>query len=168
MSKEERIKATRAIIKAAKAHETCMAIVKRFVSTMEEENKIYFSKADKEVKYHHNRLMYVTAIINGLEVRKVFIDNGTSINIMPYNVFKQLGLPENKIVKERISITGFANQSSRNLGHIRVYMQVEKIRGHVVFYVAEIDVVYHVLLGRAWQNNYRVVPLVFHQRMKAI
>ena len=169
LAKEARIEATRAIIKAAETQETCMAISKGFVKTMEEEeNNISFSKADREIRYPHNRPLYVTAVINGIEVRRAFIDNGASVNIMPYTMFKRLGLPEKKIVKEQTNITGFANQSTRTLGHIKVDMQVGKIRGPVMFHVAEVDVAYHVLLGRAWQNDYGVVPSVFHQCLKAI
>lgn len=37
-----------------------------------------------------------------------------------------------------------------------------------MFHVAEVDAAYHILLGRAWQNDYGVVPSVFHQCLKAI
>lgn len=127
-----------------------MTISKGFVKTVEEEeNKITFSKADREVRYPHNRPLYVTAIINGIEVWRAFINNGASVNIMPYTVFKHLGMPEKKIVKEKTNITGFANQSTRTLGYIKVDMQVGKIRGPVMFHVVEVDTTYHVLLGRA-------------------
>lgn len=76
---------------------------------MEEEENISFSMVDREVRYPHNRPLHVTTIINGIEVRRAFINNGASVNIIPCTVFKRLGLPEKKIVKERTNITGFAN-----------------------------------------------------------
>lgn len=128
MPKEAKIKETKAIIKASKAQKTCTAVGKGFVKTIEEEeeNKISFSKVDREVKYLHNRPLYAIVIINGMEAQRAFIDNGAYINIMPYNVFKQLGLSEKKIIKDKISITSFANKSTRTLGHIRLICKWER------------------------------------------
>lgn len=56
-----------------------MAVNKGFVKTVKEENKISFSKAEREVRYLHNRPLYVTTIINDMEVWRAFIDNGMSV-----------------------------------------------------------------------------------------
>lgn len=53
-------------------------------------NMITFLEADREVSYIHNRLLYVTVIINGLEARRTFIDNGASINTMPLSTLGTL------------------------------------------------------------------------------
>lgn len=92
----------------------------------------------------------MTAIINGLEARRTFIDNGASVNIMPLSTLRHLGIPEKKLVKKQIDITGFTSNRARTLGSIQVDVQVGKLRGPVTFHVIDADTTYHAVLGRVW------------------
>lgn len=81
---EARLEAIKAIIKVTKAQEDCMQVDGSISKELTEgSNKICFTDADREVKYIHNRPLYVTVIINGFEVKRAFIDNRASVNIMP-------------------------------------------------------------------------------------
>ena len=46
-----------------------------------------FSKTDHKVPYKHNKLLYVTTMVNGVEFKRAFLYRGASINAMTYLVF---------------------------------------------------------------------------------
>ena len=52
---------------------------------------ISFSQEDEDhrVPYRHNRPLYVTAEVNGIEFKRTFLDSGASIKVMPLSVFKE-------------------------------------------------------------------------------
>jgi hypothetical protein len=92
-----RTEITRSIVNIAEAHQqACMAMDGSVPRTIREgANSITFSDADRRVTFSHNRPLYVTALIKGVELRRAFLDGGASINIMPLATFKKLGIPEN-------------------------------------------------------------------------
>lgn len=90
-----RKEAMKALITISEQQYSCMVIegpVER--ATQESSNKISFYEDDREAKFTHNRPLYVSALINGLEVGRAFIDNEASVNIMPLKTFCMLGLPK--------------------------------------------------------------------------
>jgi hypothetical protein len=168
LKKDARVEATKAIIRAAERQE-CMQIDPKVPKFCKEGiNKISFSEADKELRQLSNRPLYVTALVNGYEVKRAFIDNGSSLNIMPYKVFQTLGVPEKKIVPRGTSIVGITNNTITSLGFVRIDLQVGKIRGLTTFHVIDCEASYHVLLGRPWINANGAVPSTYHQCIKAI
>lgn len=102
LSEQARVEATKVIVDISeKQHEGCMmakGVITRSVT--EGSNKITFSEADMEVPYIHNRPLYMIVMINGLEARRTFIDNGASVNIMPLSTLRHLGIPEKKLGKK--------------------------------------------------------------------
>lgn len=110
----------------------------------------------------HNRSLYETAVINGFEVKRAFINNEASVNITSWKTFQQSGIPREKLVRKCIDILGFSRKNTRTIGYARLDMQVGMIKSSVTFHVPEFDALYHVLLGRAWQNVHAVMPSTYH------
>lgn len=82
-----------------------------------------------------------------MELRRAFLDGGASINLMPLTTFRAIGIPENRIVKAPIAITGFGGDKKESLGYVVVDLVVGPIRAATKFHIIEADPIYHIILG---------------------
>lgn len=134
-----------------------------------QESRIIFSDADLDPQCAmHNRPLYLTALINGNEVRRVLIDGGSSINVMPLATIEAAGISKDRIVEQIIEIAGFAAEGQATLGHITVDLEVGQIKKPTRFHVINTRPSYHILLGRPWIHKARAVPSSLHQCLKAV
>ncbi|CAL2272159.1 unnamed protein product [Prunus armeniaca] len=136
-------------------------------SFLENDNAIVFTDEDMEVPYpDHRRPLYLEGQINDVFIRRALVDTGSSVNILPLSVLTAAGIPLSKIVQSQTSISGFGNQSEVTVGYMQVNLKVGPIRSLTKFYVVDVDVAYHALLGRPWLNKYKLVVSTYHQCVK--
>ncbi|CAL8079297.1 unnamed protein product [Prunus armeniaca] len=131
------------------------------------DNAIVFTDEDMEVPYpDHRRPLYLEGQINDVFIRRALVDTGSSVNILPLSVLTAAGIPLSKIVQSQTSISGFGNKSEVTVGHLQVHLKVGPIRSLTKFYVVDVDVAYHALLGRPWLNKHKLVVSTYHQCVK--
>jgi hypothetical protein len=161
---------TKAIMAIAQeGHEACAAEGGSLPRTIKDElGAITFSEADRKVLHPHNRPLYVTARVNGVELKRAFMDGGASINIMPMSTLLKVGIPEERIVKSLIGITGFQGDKKESLGYVIVDLAVGPIRTATKFHIIDAQTNYHIILGRSWMHRFAVIPSSYHQCLKAI
>ncbi|CAL8993068.1 unnamed protein product [Prunus brigantina] len=136
-------------------------------SFLENDNAIVFTDEYMEVPYpDHRRSLYLEGHINDVFVRRALVDTGSSVNILPLSVLTAAGIPLSKIVQSQTSISGFENKSEITMGHMQVNLKVGPIRSLTKFYVLDVDVAYHALLGRPWLNKHKLVVSTYHQCVK--
>ncbi|CAL8992919.1 unnamed protein product [Prunus brigantina] len=136
-------------------------------SFLENDNSIVFTDEDMEVPYpDHRRPLYLEGQINDVFIRRALVDTGSSVNILPLSVLTAAGIPLSKIVQSQTSISGFWNQSEVTVGYMQVNLKVGPIRSLTKFYVVDVDVAYHALLGRPWLNKHKLVVSTYHQCVK--
>ncbi|CAL2246608.1 unnamed protein product [Prunus armeniaca] len=104
--------------------------------------------------------------INDVFIRRALVDTGSSVNILPLSVFTAAGIPLSKIVQSQTSISSFGNKSEVTVGHMQVNLKVGLIQSLTKFYVVDVDVAYHALLGRPWLNEHKLVVSTYHQCVK--
>ncbi|CAL9001582.1 unnamed protein product, partial [Prunus brigantina] len=131
------------------------------------DNAIVFTDEDMEVPYpDHRRPFYLEGQINDVFIRRALVDTGSSVNILPLSVLTAAGIPLSKIIQSQTSISGFGNKSEVTIGHVQVNLKVGPIRSLTKFYVVDVDVAYHALLGRPWLNKHKLVVSTYHQCVK--
>ncbi|KAH7847621.1 hypothetical protein Vadar_028272 [Vaccinium darrowii] len=169
-SPNARVQMTKAILEiASEGQEACVVEGGSVARTIREDsNTITFSDTDRRVPFPHNRPLFVTAYINGVELKRAFLDGGASINIMPLETLKKLDIPEPRIIKSLVGIVGFRGEKKPSLGYIMLDLAVGPIRAPTKFHVIEGPTNYHVILGRSWMHRYAVVPSSYHQCLKGI
>jgi hypothetical protein len=64
-----------------------------------------FEKPKEPVK--HLKPLYIKGHINGSPVARMLVDGGAVINLMPYSVFKKLGLRDEDLKKTNMVLTDF-------------------------------------------------------------
>ncbi|CAL2277936.1 unnamed protein product [Prunus armeniaca] len=131
------------------------------------DNAIVFTDEDMEVPYsEHRRPLYLEGQINDVFIRRALVDTGSSVNILPLSVLTAAGIPLSKIVQSQTNISGFGNKSEVTVGHLQVNLKVGPIRSLTKFYVVDVDVAYHALLGRSWLNKHKLMVSTYHQCVK--
>lgn len=82
---------------------------------------ITFTEEDaKWVHYPHNDALVVTIGIGIMNVHRVFVDNGSSVNILYYDTYQKMGFPDSDMKVENIYIYGFGGESIKVKGIIRL------------------------------------------------
>ncbi|PON70057.1 LOW QUALITY PROTEIN: Aspartic peptidase domain containing protein [Trema orientale] len=76
--------------------------------------------------------------------KRAIVDNGSSVNLMSWQTFKD----DKKLVVQVTPIVTFASSSYVTKGYVNVDLQVGQIRTPTKFHVIDVDVSYHLLLGR--------------------
>ncbi|KAI5334588.1 hypothetical protein L3X38_024721 [Prunus dulcis] len=114
----------------------------------------------------HRGPLYLEGQINDVFIRRALIDTGSFVNILPLSMLTTAGIPLSKIVQSQTSISGFRNKSEVTVRHMQVNLKVGPIRSLTKFYVIDMDVAYHALLGRPWLNKHKLVVSTYHQCVK--
>ncbi|GAV56907.1 hypothetical protein CFOL_v3_00446 [Cephalotus follicularis] len=117
-----------------------------------------------EVPYHDHRCPpFLEAQINEVFVRRVLIDIGILVNLIPLQVLTVVGIARHSITQSDTPIIGFSNIAIPTIGYIQMDLKVGPVRSSTVFYAMDVNVSYDILLGHPWLNKHRPIPSTYHQ-----
>ena len=111
----------------------------------------------------HLRPLYVKALVNGIPVAKVLIDNGAAINTIPSRMIKKFAKTENDLIPTEVILTSFNGGVTSAKGVMPLDVTVGTITKTTVFFVIDGPTSYNVLLGRDWIHGNRCIPSSLHQ-----
>jgi hypothetical protein len=121
-----------------------------------------FEKPKEPVK--HLKPLFVKGHINGSPVARMLVDGGAVVNLMPYSVFKKLGLNDDDLMKTNMVLNGFeGKEKTEAKGVMSVELTVGSKTLATAFFVAEVQGNYNVILGRDWLHANQCVPSTLHQ-----
>ena len=116
---------------------------------LETTNAITFTDEDMDVQYpNHRRPLYLSAIINEVQVRCALVDTGSCINLIPLSILRAAEISQNKIQGTPMEIKGFGGIGEYTKGHIQLVLKVGPIVALTRFHFVDSVVPYHILLGR--------------------
>ncbi|XP_031285190.1 uncharacterized protein LOC116143884 [Pistacia vera] len=110
---------------------------------------------------HHDALVISLQIANIL-VKKVFVDEGSSTNILFLEAVKAMGLDESNINKCPTILVGFNFKQKYIIGEIALPVYVSGINKQTIFLVLHCASPYNVILGRPWIHDMRAVLSTFY------
>ena len=130
-------------------------------------NEITFDEEDNIIEDgDHNRPLYIEGNIGAAHLRRILIDPGSAVNILPVRSLIRAGFTADELEPTDVVICGFDNSGTSTLGAITVRIQMSTYSFKVRFFVIEANTSYLALLGRPWIHKYRVVPSTLHQCLK--
>ena len=110
---------------------------------------------------HHDALLVSLQIANIL-VKRVFVDGGSSANILFLETVKAMGLEEANINRRPTLLVGFSSEQKYTIGEIILPIYDDGVNKHTVFLVIDCPSPYNIILGRPWIHDLRAVPSTFH------
>ncbi|XP_071911843.1 uncharacterized protein [Coffea arabica] len=118
----------------------------------------------------NHEAIIIHVVTNNYRVKKVYVDQGSAVDIMFYRVFKELGLEDGQLTPVRTPLVGFTGPPVHLEGMINLMVmvgQAPKCRTIPVnFVVVKQPSPYNIFLGRPALNALRAIPSTLHLSVK--
>ena len=101
--------------------------------------------------------------INGKPMTKMLIDGGAAVNLMPYAMYRKLGLGEEDMIQTDMMLKDFEGAVSPAKGAICVDFTIWSKTLPTTFFVINGKGSYSMLLGRDWIHANCCIPSTMHQ-----
>ena len=126
-----------------------------------------FSDADKQGTIQpHDDALVVTLRIDGYDVKRVVVDQGSAAEIMYPDLYKRLGLKSEDLTTYSSPLVSFEGKMVVPKGQIRLLMQVGADVVEVDFIVIDAFSPYIAIMGRPWLHSLGAVSSTLHQKVK--
>ena len=124
---------------------------------------ITFTDEDMEVEHpDHRRPIYLMATINGVQIRRALVDTGALLKLITMSTLEAVGLTGRRIPGAPIEITRFGGSAESTKGYVQLTLRMGPIVALTRFHVINLEVSYHVLLGRPWLHKHCLIPSMYH------
>ncbi|XP_020233820.1 uncharacterized protein LOC109813935 [Cajanus cajan] len=133
---------------------------------------ITFTEADfKGIDPDQDDPMVISVEIHNCIVRKTLVEQGSLADILYWNTFKQLGIPESELVPYDEPLVGFSGERVKTKGYIKLstrfgFEGAEYRDISVKYVVVHASTSYNILLGRPSLNRLGAVVSTPHLAMK--
>ncbi|KAK4400679.1 hypothetical protein Sango_1174000 [Sesamum angolense] len=114
----------------------------------------------------HNRPLFVVGYVREQKVNRILIDGGSTVNILPLRILKELGIPIDELSNSCHIIQGFNQGGQRTVGNIRMQLTMEDMISTVLSLVTDAKTSYNMLLCCPWLHENAVVPSIWHKCFK--
>ncbi|XP_074291937.1 uncharacterized protein LOC141618756 [Silene latifolia] len=99
-------------------------------------------------------------------VRRILVDEGSSVNLIMLDVLKAMKISEYQITKKSSVLVGFSGETRSTLGEIYLPAYAEGIASYKRFGVLDCLSSYNAIQGRPWIHNVKAVPSTYHRCIK--
>ncbi|XP_073298465.1 uncharacterized protein [Primulina huaijiensis] len=118
----------------------------------------------------HNDVLVVTATIANYDVARIFIDNGSSVNILFKSTLDQMKVEGFEFDPVSTPLYGFAGHAIPPLGQITLALSLgrdpRRVTKMITFTVVDTLSSYNGILGRPALKDFRAVASTYHQKLK--
>ncbi|KAL0455608.1 UNVERIFIED_CONTAM: Pro-Pol polyprotein [Sesamum latifolium] len=138
---------------------------------MEDTPLIQFGRAEQfGLRTSHNDALVITAVLANYEVGRIFIDSGSSVDILFGEAYDQMQLRDVSLEKVNTSLYGFAGEvvHPRGMVSLPLTMGTGTTRKTCILKFLVVDVLsaYNVILGRPTLNAFQAVISTYHVKIK--
>lgn len=132
---------------------------------------ITFTEDESRWVHHpHNDAWLVAIQIGCKSVHRVFVDNGSSVNISYYNTYKKLGLPDKDMVSENAWIYGFSREAVKVMSATKLPVTLGEgtLSGTQMmeFMVLDQESAHNAFIWHPLLKKMKVVTSIYHLTMK--
>ncbi|XP_074556254.1 uncharacterized protein LOC141812106 [Curcuma longa] len=157
--------------RARKAHNRQLEVYRVSRGKQVEGPIIGFGPQDLErIEVPHDNTLVIHATIANYDIARVFVDTGSSVNIIFKNAFDQMQIDEADLQPMATSLFRFTGKEVQPLEQITLAISLgeESLRRtrRVSFTVVDAPSAYNVILGRPTLSAFSVVVATYHQKMK--
>lgn len=111
-----------------------------------EVNNIMFTDEDLMLGTEdHNQPLYLEGAVNGIYVKRILIDPGSTMNLLSFRTLKNLGHSKVDLKPANVTIQGFDQNIQSTMGSIQLSIDLQT---RAKFYVIDVNTSYRALLGR--------------------
>lgn len=108
---------------------------------------VFYENNRRDILTQHNKPLYITAEVRDVELRRVLVDVGSSLNIISLYVLDDIGVHREKIQKQLFEASSFNRNRTYTIGLLILDLTVRPIRAAHRFHVIDSQMSYHLLPG---------------------
>lgn len=137
------------------------------------EPRITFTDQDLVGVHHlHEDDLIVSLRISNFDVRRILIDNGSSVNEVFPSTLKKMDFDMRRLEPAKSNLTGLSREVKVPEGCEMLLITVGEDSNYVTtleeFHVVNSFSSYNIIIGRQWLHDLGIIPSSFHQCMKLI
>ncbi|KAL0405434.1 UNVERIFIED_CONTAM: Retrovirus-related Pol polyprotein from transposon opus [Sesamum latifolium] len=118
----------------------------------------------------HNDALVITALLANYEVERIFIDSGSSVDILFGEAFNQMQLGDTPLEEVNTSLYGFTGEVVHPRGLISLPLTLGTCPAQrtcvLKFLVVDVPSAYNVILSRPTLNMFHAVISMYHIKIK--
>ncbi|XP_052181962.1 uncharacterized protein LOC127794755 [Diospyros lotus] len=122
---------------------------------------VFTEKDTREVHWPHNDALVVQARIENVEVRRIMVGTGSSVNVMYRGCFDQMGLGLDQLMASPEPLYSFTGDAVTPTGCIRLPLRIGDLDHQATimmdFLIINCPSVYNVVMGRPAMNDLNLV-----------
>ncbi|XP_028120244.1 uncharacterized protein LOC114317678 [Camellia sinensis] len=111
----------------------------------------------------HSDPLVIELHVNRFVVERVFIDQGSTSEVMYYEAFIKLGFNQSDLSPALHPLFGFNTNPEYPLGKITLPVRAGSRTMDVVFLVIKLPSPYNIIMGQTWLHAIQAVPSTYHQ-----
>ncbi|XP_028123607.1 uncharacterized protein LOC114320741 [Camellia sinensis] len=129
---------------------------------------VSFTSKDLEgIQHPHTDALIITVGIGKrFDVKRVLVDQGSTADILYYDLFRKLGLSEQHLTPVAAPLVSFTSQPEWPLGRIVLPVVVGTKTLQIEFLVINTSSPYNAILGHPWIHRMEAVLLTYHQLIR--
>ncbi|XP_021598919.1 uncharacterized protein LOC110604945 [Manihot esculenta] len=128
------------------------------------------SKDARGVQMPHDDTLVIEAVIHNFRVRKVLVDDGSKVNLLPYRVFQQRNILEEHLMRDQVPVKGIEGTSVAVEGKVKVAFTLGESplsRTHyTVFLIVKLPLSYNAILERSMLYNFEAMTSIRYLSVK--
>ena len=114
----------------------------------------------------HEDALVVMLRIGGYDVRRVMVDQGSTVDVMYPDLYKGLGLKPEDLTTYNSPLVSFEGRMVIPKGLIRLPVQAGADVVEVDFIVVDVFAPYTAIMGKPWLHALKAVSSTLHQKVK--
>ncbi|CAL2227579.1 unnamed protein product [Prunus armeniaca] len=126
--------------------------------------QVFFTRPTRSMT-QHLRPLFIYARINGMPFKKVLIDGGAAVNILPFKRLEKLGKSKSDLIATELTVSNFAWTITTTHGILIAEFEVGSKNLMVSYLVVDNTSFYHALMGRDWIHHSMSIPSSLQQEL---
>ena len=112
---------------------------------------------------NHLKPIYVTVHLEGVPFKRVLIDGGVAVNVLPYKQMKKMCRSEEDLIPTDLTVSSFSGAITRTHRILPLEVNLGSKQIMLAFFVVDSTSTYGALLGQNWIHQSFFVPSTLHQ-----
>ncbi|KAM1158439.1 hypothetical protein ACFXTH_031811 [Malus domestica] len=114
---------------------------------------------------NHLKPIYVAAHLEGVPFKRILIDGGSAVNVLPAKQMMKMGRRIEDLIPTDLTVSSFSGAITKTHGILPIEVDLGSKQIMLAFFVVDCTSTYGALLGRDWIHQSFAIPSTLHQQV---